>query len=795
MMGNEAQNATILVIDDNISNIKVVVEALKASGFDIATARNGAIGLKRAAALRPDLILLDVQMPGMDGFETCRCLKENAATKDIPVIFMTVLDEVEDKVKGFKAGGVDYAIKPIQHEELLARITTHLHIQNLTRRLQMQTAALQAEINKRRRAEAVLEKRTHDLNERVKELNCLYAVAELEERHNSLAKIFQGVVDMIPNGWQYPACTFARIVLGEQEFKTANFKETLWMLRCAINVNGNAAGILETGYLQKQPDSDQGPFLREEVNLIEAIADRLGKAIERKRALEFKVAKEAAEEANRAKSEFLANMSHEIRTPLNSILGFGQILIRDKTLIPKQRQAVCSIQQAGEHLLILINDILDLSKIEAGKMSTHTGEFHFSAFLKEIIQIIQVRPQPKNIRFTFEAEDTLPMAVKGDETRLRQVLINLLGNAVKFTVRGGVMLKVGYVKDKLTPDPLLLPTACSSGKGKSANIMVIADFPPSVPAENLPACKGRKIRFHVEDTGPGIASRQLDEIFLPFRQVGGQNAVIEGTGLGLPISKRLVEMMGGMLNVRSNVGQGSIFWFDLVLPELEQWSPADSAPVKHITGFKGKPRRILLADDKEANRSVLIELLTPLGFTMDVARNGRECIEKARAIRPDVIVMDLMMPVMDGFEAAREIRRSPQLKNVPVIAMSASVFEQYRTRSLAAGCDDFVTKPIQIDEFLEKLRQCLELEWNCEEPEGAEKKAGEIKQTALIVPSAEIIRTLCEMAVAGDVKAINDQAAGLERMDSKYASFAAELRRLTKTFQMRKLKQFIESNC
>ncbi|MCP4699762.1 MAG: PAS domain S-box protein [Gammaproteobacteria bacterium] len=496
-------------------------------------------------------------------------------------------------------------------------------------------------------------------------------------------------------------------------------------------------------------------------------------------------AKKAAEKANRAKSEFLANMSHEIRTPLNSILGFGQILKRDASLNPSQQEAVYNIHQSGEHLLTLINDILDLSKIEAGKMDLHSGEFHFSAFLKGVVEIMQIRARQKNIYCNLEAEKVLPTAVKGDETRLRQVLINLLGNAVKFTLRGGVVLKVSCEKTGTVPGPVLPPRQPAPANGKKS-----ARLPP-LPAKEH--CKGWKVRFHVEDTGPGIAQQHLDNIFLPFRQIDGlRDAGSEGTGLGLPISKRLVEMMGGALNVNSDLGQGSIFWFDLVLPEIGAGFP--SPPKKRITGFKGKSCRILLVEDNITNSTVLLHSLTPLGFTVEVAVNGREGIKKALAIRPDVIVMDLMMPVMNGFEAAREIRQTPMLQDLPIIATSASAFERHRAESLAAGCNAFIAKPIRIAELQENLQKLLKLKWLYETREGAKAKTADKPKAAMIAPPKETILALRELAAAGDVKAIKKQAARLERMHGKYAPFAAELRRLAESFQMRLLKRFIEKN-
>lgn len=281
-------------------------------------------------------------------------------------------------------------------------------------------------------------------------------------------------------------------------------------------------------------------------------------------------AEKTAQSANRAKSDFLANMSHELRTPLNGILGYAQILKRDKSLTNSQKDNVGIIYQCGDHLLNLINDILDLSKIEARKMELHPTDFHFPEFLQGIAEICRIRADQKGICLIFEQITQLPTGVKADEKRLRQALINLLGNAVKFTETGGVAFKVGYHEGK--------------------------------------------IRFQVEDTGVGMASEQLEEIFLPFQQVGDHSRKAEGTGLGLAITRQLVQMMGGKIQVKSTFGKGSIFFFDLDLPEVSQYADIVKEEQRNIQGFNGYKRKVIVADDRPENRSILVKMLSPLGF-------------------------------------------------------------------------------------------------------------------------------------------------------------------------------------
>lgn len=463
---------------------------------------------------------------------------------------------------------------------------------------------------------------------------------------------------------------------------------------------------------------------------------------------EAQIAKVDAEKANRAKSTFLANMSHELRTPLNGILGYTQILKRDSSLTETQKDGIHVIHRCGEHLLTLINDILDLSKIEANKLELIPNYFHFLTFLQDIIDLFKMRSQQKNISFSYELLSSAPTTVYADEKILRQILFNLLSNAVKFTHSGKVSFRVVY-------------------------------------------CNGRS-RFEIEDTGKGIPADLLEAIFLPFQQIGLQNDQVEGTGLGLPISKRLVELMGGQLHVASLLGVGSLFWFEVSLPEVEsQETYVDKkASAACIIGFKGTSEKqeftILLADERWENRSFLVSMFKELGFRTLEADDGLEALNVAHECVPDVIITDLFMPTIDGIELTRRIRQS-RLKDTIVIVNSASISEQYHQQSLQAGCHAFVPKPIDTHALLNILHDYLPLEWIYDRQE-----TSPASPETLIAPPPEELSLLLESVMMGDLNGILNKVSELEQQDTNLVPFAKMVRELTNNVELDKLEELVK---
>jgi signal transduction histidine kinase len=406
------------------------------------------------------------------------------------------------------------------------------------------------------------------------------------------------------------------------------------------------------------------------------------------RTAELQTAKEIADQANQAKSDFLANMSHDLRTPLNGILGYAQVLQRDKDVTPKQQDGLNIIYQCGTHLSTLINDILDLAKVEAGKLELAPHNFQIEKTLQCIRDLCRIQAEQKNIGFKLQILNQLPAVVYGDEKRLRQVLINLLGNAIKFTDHGEVKLKVGRMLVSERPLSRYDKGVVEPGK------QVV-----------------HSLRFQIEDTGMGMTPEQLETIFQPFEQVGEISRQVEGTGLGLSISRTLITMMGSEIKVKSNLGEGSLFWFTLDFPIVSDWvEPAASAD-RTITGYEGVPRTILLVDDRWENRAVVLDLLHPLGFKIIEAQEGQDGLSQAKEHQPDLIITDLAMPVMDGLEMTRSLREWDEFKNTPIIASSAFVFNYDRQQSHSAGCDDFLPKPVQATELFDLLQRYLNLIW------------------------------------------------------------------------------------
>lgn len=446
--GLDTQPASILLVDDTHENLRILTEILDEPGYSVRPVTNGEQALESARLEPPDLILLDIKMPGLSGYDVCERLRDYEATRNIPVIFVSALHEIEEKVKAFELGAVDYIAKPFYAEEVLARVKLHIRMQDLQRRLEDQKTQLERKVVEQERAERELRKYEARLEDLV-----AHRTQELEQRNAELREKNRAL------HWSHQA-------------------------------------------LQK--------------------------------------AQAAAEAANRAKQEFIMNISHELRTPLNGVLGFAQVLEGGESLTDRQRKAVTVIAESGELLLVIIDDLIALASLESGQLGAQQQEFFLPRFLERLAAMFRVRAEQKNLRLITEFAPELPDIVVSDKRRLRQILLNLLGNAVKFTAEGTITLRVAA---EHAPD---------------------ADSPPLSGEKEPPAAR---LCFLIQDTGVGIPAEHLEHIFEAFHQVGEKRlAQTEGPGLGLTICQRLVRMLGGELQVQSAPGEGSAFWFELELP-------------------------------------------------------------------------------------------------------------------------------------------------------------------------------------------------------------------------------------
>ncbi|MEI8242532.1 MAG: PAS domain S-box protein [bacterium] len=472
---------------------------------------------------------------------------------------------------------------------------------------------------------------------------------------------------------------------------------------------------------------------------------------ERKQAEALRLSKEAADAASRAKSTFLAHMSHEIRTPLNAILGFAQLLLRDPVITIRQRQQIETINRSGEHLLALVEDVLTMTRIEAGRMELNTVAFDCAALLTDVARMFQPRLLAKQLQFDLQLAPGLPRFAKADVGKLREVLINLLGNAVKFTARGRVSLRVEITR----------------------------------PAD------GPHLQFQVEDTGPGIALADQSRVFRYFEQTHAGTTSGTGSGLGLAISRELVRLMGGDITFSSEVGKGSTFRFDM---RIELVDHADVQPVpaeRRVLGPQpGQPPvRLLVADDNADNRELLLQMLAPAGFETRQAANGRQALHEFETWHPRLILLDLRMPEMDGMEALRQIRLRPGGRNVRIIVVTASVLANKSREILDAGADAFFVKPFQETEMFEKIGELLEISWiwtdSMDEPPAVVLPTPE----ELAKLPAELRRTLRTAVVRGDFDQVQEQIA---RVAEIAPTVAQALHKLANRYDSHSLLQLLD---
>ncbi|MDD2733315.1 MAG: ABC transporter substrate binding protein [Desulfuromonadaceae bacterium] len=464
----------------------------------------------------------------------------------------------------------------------------------------------------------------------------------------------------------------------------------------------------------------------------------------KERTIQLEAAKDQAERANRAKSIFLANMSHELRTPLNAVLGFSQVMKNSRDVTVEQMQSLNIITRSGEHLLHLINNVLDISKIEAGRTGLEESPLDLHQMVQEVKSLMYVRAKERGLEFTLEQAADLVRHVAVDGGKLRQVLINLVENAIKYTPSGGVVLRAMPIKQE------------NSGLSR--------------------------VRFEVEDTGPGIRPEERERIFHPFVQLGEQLTAGAGTGLGLAISRQYVEIMGGRIDVTDGgEGRGSLFYFEIPVTLLPSGEIAAAPRRGRVLGLAdGEPRRrILITEDQPDNRLLLRTLLEPLGFDLRDAENGREAVAICAEWCPDLVFMDIRMPVMDGLEATRRIKSADAGARAKIVAVTAHALEEEQREILAAGCDDFIRKPYEYADILDALTKNIGARFVYEDEPETVPIAVQLDAAALADLPQELLNELEQALSRIDVEAVGRAIKEIRAHDSALAdALAVEARDL-----------------
>jgi PAS domain S-box-containing protein len=708
----------ILVIEDSEDDALLVLHQMKKGSYDIEYERIvTAEGMRAALKEKPwDIILSDYQMPHFNGLEALTVLKESGT--DIPLIVISGAIGEDIAVETMRNGAQDYIMKnnlqrllpAVERELRESKIRTEqksleLKQKQVEARLHLQSLALEAAAN------CIL---ITDKDGTILWANHAFTVLTgytLEEAIGQNLRILKsGVHDaaFYKHLWQ----TILSGNVWRSEIMNRRKDGALYTEEATITPVKNQEGKI-THFIAVKNDITARKQIEEKFHTLNAELEQRVQV----RTHQLQLARDAAEKANRAKSTFLANMSHELRTPLNAILGYSQLMQRSNSLLAEHKEVLAIINRSGEHLLALINDVLEISKIEVGQSVPEITMFDLHALFGDLESMLGASARTKGLQFEITGTSRLPRYVVADENKLRQVLINILGNAVKFTEQGSIIMRVA-VKNE--------------------------------------ASDGARLAVEVEDTGIGICENELDKLFIYFEQTAGGRAKKSGTGLGLAISRDYVRMMGGDITVAGQEGKGSTFRFEISIREgsESEFREKTSTERNVISLAPGrKIPRILVVEDMEESRALLVKLLEVTGFEVQAAANGREAVERFERFLPDFIWMDVRMPVMDGLTATRRIKESKAGKSVIIAALTAHALKEERTTILAAGCDDVVRKPFREEEIFKVMKKHLGLTYVYEKkPEEAEPPELDIQLSREQLASLpeDLIRRLHDAAVRLD---------------------------------------------
>ncbi|MGZ5050447.1 MAG: response regulator [Methylobacter sp.] len=736
----------VLIVDDLPANRIAMRKLLSRLNCEVVEAGSGNEALTCCINQDFAMVLLDVNMPEMDGYEVARLLKDEPTTQDIPIIFVTAAyEDMEHQLRGYQTGAVDYIQKPVDDLILMSKARVFIELYNNRQLARYELAHSEALRQTSAENEARFRQALMDapipimlyaedgsiiLLSHVWTGLTGYTLSNMPSVTDWLAKkliLSEGTQEKVDRS----VIASDGLNFEEFQFLAQDGRHLIWIVH-----QSSLAPLADGRQLTVLMAIDVTERKQNEIAL-KQYQDHLEEEIQQRTA-DLVLARNAAEAANKAKSVFLANMSHELRTPLNAILGFSSMILKDTRFSGKQLRNLEIINRSGEHLLSLINDVLEMAKIEAGRIQLEETPFDLGGMIRDVTDMMSVRAQDKGLALLIDQSSEFPHFIVGDEARLRQILINLIGNALKFTQQGGVTLRL---RTKQNP-----------------NVQLVIE---------------------IEDSGPGIEPEDRQRIFEPFVQLGTQGDS-KGTGLGLTITRQFVQLMGGSIALESTLGKGSLFRIDLPLREAGEEELVKSKRISHddiLSLAPGHPDyRVLIVEDQLENQILLTQLMESIGISVKVAKNGQEGVQLFQSWRPHLIWMDRRMPIMDGVEAAKTIRQLPDGNQVKIVAVTASAFMEQREEMLKAGMDDFVCKPFRSNEICECLSRQLDAKYIYKDVSEQQKQKTALTSEMLSILPNELHRDLLDALESLDSERIDqiiEQVAAYDQpLQKTLANFA-----------------------